>query len=53
MCMNWHDFVVLVILLLSATGILTTLIGFKLLTEWRSLDFITFLMTFTDGDPDI
>ncbi len=33
MCMNWHDFVVLVILLLSAIGILTTLIGFKLLTE--------------------
>lgn len=50
---NWHDFVVLVILFLSATGILATLVGFKLLTEWRSLDFITFLMTFTDGDPDI
>ena len=32
---NWHDFVVLVILLLSAIGILATMIGFKLLTEWR------------------
>ena len=50
---NLHDYLVLVILFLSAIGILATLIGFKLLTKCRSLDFITFLMAFTDGDQGI